>query len=64
MDKKTINIILEKAKLYNIEIFENEEFAKSLLVLGLDEEIKPKLNKGLIKLFTYLVKIEKKSQIS
>ncbi len=56
--------ILEKAKEFDIPIFQNEALANSLLDAEINEEIPPKLYKAVVEVFIWLMKTEKKAQIS
>jgi flagellar biosynthesis protein len=56
--------ILEKAKEYGINIFENAELTNMLMNVELNEEIPPELYKAVIEVFIWLQKTEEKAQLS
>jgi flagellar biosynthesis protein len=56
--------IIEKAKEFNVPIFQNELLANSLLGLDIDEEIPPALYSAVVEVFVWLEKTEKKAQVS
>ncbi len=56
--------ILEKAKKYDINIFENAELTELLMNVELNEEIPPELYKAVVEVFIWLHKTEEKAQIS
>ena len=56
--------IMEKAKEFDVPIFENKALADSLLNLNLDEQIPPNLYKAVAEVFVWLMKSEKKAQKS
>ncbi len=56
--------IMQKAKEFDIPIFQNKALAESLLNLNLDEQIPPNLYKAVAEVFVWLMKSEKKAQIS
>ena len=56
--------IMEKAKEFDVPIFQNEALADSLLNLDLDEQIPPNLYKAVAEVFVWLMKSEKKAQKS
>ena len=56
--------IIEKAKEYDIPLFQNPMLADSLLNLDIDEEIPPSLYKATAEVFVWLLKSEQKAQIS
>ncbi len=56
--------IIEKAKEYDIPLFQSKALVDSLIHLDLDEEIPPELYKAVVEVFIWLYKTEQKSQIS
>lgn len=56
--------IIEKAKEFNVPIFQNELLANSLLNVKLDNEIPPVLYSAVVEVFVWLEKSEKKAQVS
>jgi flagellar biosynthesis protein len=56
--------ILQKADEFDIPIFQNEALADSLLNLDIDEQIPPNLYKAVAEVFVWLMKSEKKAQMS
>ena len=56
--------IMEKAKEFDVPIFQNKALADSLLDLDLDEQIPPNLYKAVAEVFVWLMKSEKKAQKS
>jgi flagellar biosynthesis protein len=56
--------ILQKADEFDIPIFQNKALAESLLTLDLDEQIPPNLYKAVAEVFVWLMKSEKKAQMS
>ena len=56
--------IIEKAKEYDIPLFQSKALVDSLIHLEIDEEIPPELYKAVVVLFIWLYKTEQKTQIS
>jgi len=56
--------IIEKAKEYDINIFQNEELTDMLMNVEVSEEIPPELYKAVVEVFIWLNKTEEKAQIS
>jgi len=56
--------IIEKAKEFDIPLFQNELLANSLLNLEVDEEIPPSLYKATAEVFVWLLKSEQKARLS
>ncbi len=56
--------IIQKAKEYDINIFQNEELTKTLMEVEIGEEIPPKLYKAVVEVFIWLHKTEKNAQLS
>lgn len=56
--------IMQKADEFDIPIFQNKALADSLLSLDLDEQIPANLYKAVAEVFVWLMKSEKKAQIS
>ncbi len=61
---KVAESIMQKAKEFDIPIFQNKALAESLLNLNLDEQIPPNLYKAVAEVFVWLMKSEKKAQMS
>lgn len=61
---KVAQSIMERAKEFDIPIFQNKALAESLLNLNLDEQIPPNLYKAVAEVFVWLMKSEKKAQMS
>ena len=55
--------IMEKAKEFDVPIFQNKALAESLLNLDLDEQIPPNLYKAVAEVFVWLMKSEKKASL-
>lgn len=56
--------IIEKAKEFDVPIFQNEALANSLMGLEVDENIPPELYKAVVEVFIWLNKVEQKAQLS
>jgi len=56
--------IMQKADEFDIPIFKNKALAESLLNLDIDEQIPPNLYKAVAEVFVWLMKSEKKAQMS
>jgi flagellar biosynthesis protein len=56
--------IIQKAKEYDIAIFENEVLADMLLDIEIDNEIPPNLYKAVVDVFIWLYSLEEKAQLS
>jgi len=56
--------IIEKAKIYDIPLFQNEALADMLLNVEVGEEIPPKMYKAVVDVFVWLYKLEEKAQLS
>ncbi len=56
--------IMKKADEFDVPIFKNKALADSLLNLNLDEQIPPNLYKAVAEVFVWLMKSEKKAQMS
>ncbi len=56
--------IIEKAKEYDIPLFQSQALVDSLINLEIDEEIPPKLYQAVVEVFIWLYKTESKAQIS
>ncbi|MBX7491169.1 EscU/YscU/HrcU family type III secretion system export apparatus switch protein [Helicobacter turcicus] len=56
--------IIQKAKEYDIPLFQSRALVDSLINLELDEEIPPALYKAVVEVFIWLYQTEKKAQIS
>lgn len=53
--------IKEKAKEFDVPLFQNEALAASLLNLNIDEQIPPNLYKAVAEVFVWLMQSEKKA---
>lgn len=56
--------IMEKAREFDVPIFQNKALAESLLNLDTGEQIPPNLYKAVAEVFVWLMKSEKKAQMS
>lgn len=56
--------IIQKAREYDIPLFQSKVLVDSLINLELDEEIPPTLYKAVVEVFIWLYETEKKAQIS
>lgn len=56
--------IMEKAKEFQIPIFQNQALVESLIDLEIDEEIPPRLYNAVVEVFVWLQKAEQKAQLS
>lgn len=56
--------IIEKAKEFDVPIFQNEALANSLMGLEIDETIPPELYKAVVEVFVWLNRVEQKAQLS
>ena len=56
--------IIEKAKKYDIPLFQNEEMANMLLNVDVGEEIPAKIYEAVVEVFIWLYKLEEKAQLS
>ncbi len=56
--------IVERAKLFDIPIFQNEALVNSLVDLEIGEEIPPKLYNAVVEVFIWLYQSEKKAELS
>ncbi len=56
--------ILQKASEYDVPVFQNEALANSLLNLDIDEQIPANLYQAVAEVFVWLMKSEKKAQLS
>ncbi len=56
--------IIEKAKKYDVPLFQNEEMANMLLNVDLGEEIPAKIYESVVEVFIWLYKLEEKAQLS
>ena len=61
---ETAKKILQKAKEFDIPIFQNKALAESLLSVEVDEQIPPELYKAVVEVFVWLMKSEEKAQLS
>jgi len=56
--------IIEKAKKFDVPLFQNEELADMLLNVEVDKEIPPKMYKAVVEVFVWLYKLEDKAKLS
>ena len=56
--------IIQKAKEYDIAIFQNPELTQMLMNVEVDEEVPPKLYEAVVEVFVWLHKTEKKAEMS
>lgn len=56
--------ILEKAKEFEVPIFQNEALASSLMGVEIGEEISPELYKAVVEVFIWLNKAQQQAQMS
>ena len=56
--------IIEKAKKFDVPLFQNEELADMLLNVEVGEEIPPKMYDAVIEVFVWLYKLEEKAKLS
>ena len=58
------NKIIEKAKKFNIPLFQNEELVNMLLNIEVNEEIPPNMYDLVIEVFKWLYELERKAELS
>ncbi len=56
--------IIEKAKEFDVPLFQNEELADMLLNVEIGEEVPPKMYEAVVEVFIWLYKLEEKAQLS
>lgn len=56
--------IIEKAKEFEIALFQNAALVDSLIDLEIDEQIPPRLYNAVVEVFVWLHKSEQKAQLS
>lgn len=56
--------IMQKADEFDVPIFQNKALAESLLNLDINEQIPPNLYKAVAEVFVWLMKSEKKAELS
>ncbi len=56
--------IIEKAKEFDVPLFQNEELANMLLNIEVGEEVPPKMYEAVVEVFIWLYKLEEKAQLS
>jgi len=56
--------IIEKAKKFDVPLFQNEELADMLLNVEVGEEIPPKMYDAVIEVFVWLYKLEERAKLS
>ncbi len=56
--------IIERAKKYDVPLFQNEEMANMLLNVDVGEEIPAKIYESVVEVFVWLYKLEEKAQLS
>ena len=56
--------IIEKAKEFDVPLFQNETLTDMLLNVEVDEEIPPQMYNAVVEVFIWLYKLEEKAQLS
>jgi flagellar biosynthesis protein len=56
--------IIQKAKEFDVPLFENEALANMLLSVEVDEEIPPELYRAVVDVFIWLNDLEKRAELS
>ena len=56
--------IIEKAREFDVPLFQNEELVNMLLNMEVGEEIPPKMYEAVVEVFVWLYKLEEKAQLS
>ena len=56
--------IIEKAKKFDVPLFQNEELADMLLNVEVGEEIPPKMYEAVVEVFVWLYKLEERAKLS
>ena len=56
--------IIEKAREFDVPLFQNEELVNMLLNVEVGEEIPPKMYEAVVEVFVWLYKLEEKAQLS
>ena len=56
--------IIEKAKEFDVPLFQNETLADMLLNVEVGEEIPPQMYNAVVEVFVWLYKLEEKAQLS
>ena len=56
--------IIEKAKKFDVPLFQNETLVNMLMDVEVNEEVPPKLYEAVVKVFVWLYEIEKKGEMS
>jgi flagellar biosynthesis protein len=56
--------IIDKAKEFDIPLFQNEVLAEMLLKVEVGEEVPPKMYNAVVEVFVWLYNLEEKAQIS
>ena len=56
--------IIEKAKEFDVPLFQNEELADMLLNVEVGEEVPTKMYEAVVEVFIWLYKLEEKAQLS
>jgi flagellar biosynthesis protein len=56
--------IIQKAKEFDVPLFQNEELANMLLNVEVGEEIPPKMYEAVVEVFIWLYNLEEKAQFS
>jgi len=56
--------IIEKAKKFDVPLFQNEELADMLLNVEVGEEIPPKMYEAVVEVFVWLYNLEDKAKLS
>ena len=56
--------IIQKAKEFDVPLFQNEELADMLLNVEVGEEVPPKMYEAVVEVFIWLYKLEEKAELS
>ena len=56
--------IIEKAREFDVPLFQNEELASMLLNVEINEEIPKEMYEAVVEVFIWLYKLEEKAQLS
>ncbi|NPA87361.1 MAG: flagellar biosynthesis protein FlhB [Epsilonproteobacteria bacterium] len=56
--------IIEKAKEFDVPLFQNEALADMLLNVEVGEEVPPNMYKAVVEVFVWLYNLEEKAQLS
>ncbi|GAX88363.1 flagellar biosynthesis protein [Lebetimonas natsushimae] len=56
--------IIQKAKKFDVPLFQNEELVNTLLNVQVNEEIPPKMYEAVVEVFIWLYNLEERAQLS